>query len=138
MISTFLKFWMIGNVISWNSVHTLPQRNLRKLLVYRDPLVVQWGCLEYYPAGADHASKREDPEEEPVQNHGDVLPVFNHLEEKKIIYIYYIRVSVTVAFTFGINTYNTALQKKTKKLYSQKGEVGEEKKKQIVLKNIFN
>ena len=54
-------------------------------LVDGDAVVVERGRLEDDPRGADEHSQREDPEEQPVQHHGHVLPVFLHLPNKSAI-----------------------------------------------------
>lgn len=54
-----------------------------QLEVDRLPFVVQRRRLEDDGARAHDAGQREHPQEEPVEHHRHVLPVFDHLMKKK-------------------------------------------------------
>ena len=58
----------------------LAQRNVRQLLVYRLPLIVERGCLEDNSTSATDTGQSEDPQEESVQYHRHVFPVFHYLK----------------------------------------------------------
>ena len=53
------------------------------LAVDGDAVVVEAGRLQDDARGADEHGQREDPQEEPVQHHGHVLPVLFHLQNKE-------------------------------------------------------
>ena len=55
------------------------QPDLGQLDVDGLPVVVEGGGLEDDPGGAHQDGHREDPQEEPVQHHGHVLPVLYDL-----------------------------------------------------------
>lgn len=60
-------------------------RDAGQLEVDGRPLVVERGRLEYDGARAHYAGQREDPQEEPVEHHGHVLPVFDHLRGTRTV-----------------------------------------------------
>ena len=43
------------------------------------PVVIQCWCLEDDAERSHHAGRGENPEEQAIQNHGDVLPVLHYL-----------------------------------------------------------
>ena len=51
------------------------QSDVRELLINGYPVIVQARRLEDDPSRSHHHCHREDPEEQPVQHHGHVLPV---------------------------------------------------------------
>lgn len=55
--------------------------NIGELLVNRYARVVERRCLEDDAAGASNAGQCEDPEEEAVQDHRHVLPIFDDLRK---------------------------------------------------------
>jgi hypothetical protein len=48
--------------------------------INRFPHIVQTGSSEYDEGCAHQAGQGEEPQEEPVQHHGHVLPILHHLK----------------------------------------------------------
>ena len=48
-------------------------------LIERDRLVVKGRCLEDDGCSASETGHNKEPKEEPIENHSNKFPVFNHL-----------------------------------------------------------
>lgn len=59
-------------------------REFRELLVYGYPVVVECRRLQYYTGCPDQYGQSKDPQEQPVQHHSYVFPVFFHLVTRQL------------------------------------------------------